>query len=72
MVKKVAEECYKVLKPDHCCAILIGDTRKHRHYIPVSVMVLKKFLETGFVLKKRHNKTPVENENNEGKVERKV
>jgi DNA modification methylase len=50
-MKKVAEESYRVLKPDHCCAILVGDTRKHKHYIPISAIILRKFLEVGFVLK---------------------
>ena len=27
------------------------DTRKHRHYVPISVRVLKEFLRAGFVLK---------------------
>jgi len=47
----VAEEAFRVLKPDKCCAILIGDTRKHLHYIPISVRVLEVFLDVGFVLK---------------------
>jgi DNA modification methylase len=47
----VASECFRILKPQKYCAILIGDTRKHRHYIPISVGVLGKFLDAGFVLK---------------------
>ncbi len=31
---QVARECYRVLKPGRHCAILIGDTRRHKHYIP--------------------------------------
>jgi DNA modification methylase len=48
---KVASECFRVLKPDKHCAILIGDTRKHRHYVPIHIGVLGRFLDTGFVLK---------------------
>ncbi len=48
---EIAKEFYRVLKPGKYCAILIGDTRKHRHYIPVNVRVLLKFLEAGFVIK---------------------
>jgi len=48
---RVASESFRILKPDHHCAILIGDTRKHRHYIPVSIGVLSKFLEAGFILR---------------------
>jgi DNA modification methylase len=47
----IASECFRILKPQKYCAILIGDTRKHRHYIPISVGVLGKFLDAGFVLK---------------------
>lgn len=50
-MEKAAEEAYRVLKPDHYCAILMGDTRKKKHYVPVSVGVLGKFLEAGFVLR---------------------
>lgn len=48
---RVAEESFRVLKPGKYCAILIGDTRKHLHYIPISIRVLQDFLETGFILK---------------------
>jgi DNA modification methylase len=47
----VAKEAYRVLKPGKHCAILIGDTRKHKHYVPISFRVMQKFLEAGFVLK---------------------
>jgi len=50
-MKKIAEESYRVLKPGRHCAILIGDTRRHRHYIPVAVRVMQAFLEAGFILK---------------------
>lgn len=48
---RFADECYRILKPNKHCAILIGDTRKHRHYIPLHLGVLNKFLDAGFVLK---------------------
>ena len=50
-VGKVAGECFRVLKPGKHCAILIGDTRKHRHYVPIHIGVLSRFLDAGFVLK---------------------
>jgi DNA modification methylase len=50
-MKKVAQESYRVLKPGKVCAILIGDTRKHKHYIPIAFRVMQAFLEAGFVLK---------------------
>lgn len=50
-MSKVAAESHRVLKPDHYCAVLIGDTRKGRHYIPISIGVLQAFLSAGFILK---------------------
>ncbi|MEM2032627.1 MAG: DNA methyltransferase [Candidatus Caldarchaeum sp.] len=47
---QIARESYRVLKPGRYCAILIGDTRKHKHYVPISTYVMLKFLQTGFVL----------------------
>jgi len=48
---QVAKESYRVLKPGKYCAILIGDTRKHRHYVPIAFRVMMEFLKTGFILK---------------------
>lgn len=48
---KVAQESYRVLRAGKYCAILIGDTRKHRHYVPISSIVMQLFLEAGFILK---------------------
>jgi DNA modification methylase len=50
-MRKVAEECYRVLKPGKHCAVLIGDTRKHKHYVPIATRVLQAFLDAGFVLR---------------------
>jgi DNA modification methylase len=50
-IEKIAAELFRVLKPDKYCAILIGDTRKGKHYVPLSMHVLRRFLKVGFVLK---------------------
>jgi len=50
-MRVVAEEAFRVLKLGKCCAILIGDTRKHLHYIPISIRVMEVFLDVGFILK---------------------
>lgn len=50
-MEKVAKEFFRVLKPGKYCAILVGDTRRHKHYIPVAFRTLKTFLESGFLLK---------------------
>lgn len=50
-ISKVAMEMYRVLKKDKYCAVLIGDTRKNKHIIPLGFKVMEKFIESGFVLK---------------------
>lgn len=48
---KVARESYRVLKPGKHCAILIGDTRKRKHFVPIATRVLEVFLKVGFILR---------------------
>ena len=50
-IKEIAEESYRVLKPSRYAAILIGDTRKRRHYVPIAFRVMQQFLKAGFILK---------------------
>lgn len=50
-MRVVAQESLRVLRPDKHCAILMGDTRKHLHYIPISARVLEVFLDAGFILR---------------------
>ena len=50
-LEKGVKELYRVLKEDKYCGILIGDTRKSRHYVPLSFYVMNLFLKNGFVLK---------------------
>ena len=50
-IGNAASECYRILKPNHYCAILVGDTRKFSHYVPLSIGILGRFLNTGFILK---------------------
>jgi DNA modification methylase len=50
-MRKVADESLRVLKPDKHCAILIGDTRKQLHYIPIAFRVMRIFLDAGFILR---------------------
>ena len=47
----VANELLRVLKENRFCAVLIGDTRKAQHYVPLSYYLLERFLKTGFALK---------------------
>jgi DNA modification methylase len=50
-MRKVADESLRVLKPGKHCAILIGDTRKQKHYIPIAFRVMQTFLDAGFILR---------------------
>ncbi len=50
-LEPAVQEFYRVLKPDHYCAILIGDTRRRRHYVPLAFNVMSLFLKNGFILK---------------------
>ncbi len=59
-MEKVARESYRVLKPGHQCAILIGDMRRHKHVIPLGFKLINIFLNAGFklkelVIKRQHN-----------------
>lgn len=59
-MKKVASESYRVLKKDKFCAVLIGDTRKNGHMIPLSFYVMEVFENAGFklkevIIKEQHN-----------------
>lgn len=50
-IKKVADESFRVLKPGKHCAILIGDTHRHKHYVPIAFRVMEVFLEANFILR---------------------
>ncbi|MBA7501949.1 hypothetical protein ES706_00525 [subsurface metagenome] len=50
-MRKVARESHRVLKPGKHCAILMGDTRRHKHFVPITPRVLQSFLDAGFILR---------------------
>jgi DNA modification methylase len=50
-MKEIAEESFRVLRPGRFCAVLVGDTRKHRHHVPIAFRVMQGFLDAGFVLR---------------------
>jgi len=57
---KVARESFRVLKPGRQCAILIGDTRRKKHVIPLGFKLINVYLDAGFklrelVIKRQHN-----------------
>lgn len=57
---KVADECYRVLKKDKYCAILMGDTRKKGMVQPLAFETMRIFELAGFktkeiIIKEQHN-----------------
>ena len=50
-MREIAKESFRVLKPGRFCAILIGDTRRRRHYVPIAFRVMQQFLDVGFILR---------------------
>lgn len=59
-ISKVAEECYRVLKKDKFCAILMGDTRQKGMVKPLAFETMRVFELAGFktkeiVIKEQHN-----------------
>jgi DNA modification methylase len=50
-MKEIAKESFRVLKPGRFCAILVGDTRRHRHHVPIAFRVMQAFLDAGFILR---------------------
>jgi hypothetical protein len=50
-IEKIACELFRVLKADRYCAILMGDTRRGKHWVPLAFGVMRRFLKAGFVLK---------------------
>ena len=59
-MKPVAAECYRALKKDKFCAILMGDTRQKGCMVPMSFEVMRIFQDAGFklkelIIKEQHN-----------------
>lgn len=48
---RAATEWYRTLKAGRYCAVLMGDTRRGRHFVPLAYRVMEVFLSAGFVLK---------------------
>lgn len=51
MMYQVAREAYRVLKPGKYMGILIGDTRIHKHYVPMTHYILQILLKAGFIFR---------------------
>ena len=51
MMWQVLGEAYRVLKPGRHMGMLVGDTRVHKHYVPITHYVLQLLLRRGFILR---------------------
>ena len=56
MTHSIAREAFRVLKPGKYMGILVGDTRIHKHYVPITHYVLQAILKAGFILKEEVTK----------------
>lgn len=59
-IEKVAGECFRVLKKDKFCAIVMGDTRKNGMVQSLGFEVMQRFINAGFklkeiIIKEQHN-----------------
>lgn len=59
-MEKVANECYRILKKDKFCSILMGDVRKNGKVFPLGFETMKIFENIGFelkevIIKEQHN-----------------
>lgn len=59
-MQKVSKECYRVLKPEKYCAILMGDVRQGGRTIPLGFKLMSLFEDVGFklkelIIKEQHN-----------------
>jgi len=50
-MKEIAKESFRVLRSGRFCCILVGDTRRRRHHVPIAFRVMQAFLDAGFVLR---------------------
>lgn len=50
-MKRFSEECFRILKKNKYCAVLIGDIRKNKNVIPLGFYIMNIFIKTGFTLK---------------------
>lgn len=46
-----SKECFRILKKEKHCSILIGDIRKNKNVIPLGFYIMNIFIQTGFTLK---------------------
>jgi DNA modification methylase len=59
-MRYVARECHRVLKPEHYCAVLMGDTRENGYIVPLGSDIRGIFETEGFrtkeiIIKQQNN-----------------
>jgi DNA modification methylase len=55
-----SKECFRILKKEKFCSILIGDIRKKGNFIPLGFQLMSIFINSGFklkeiIIKEQHN-----------------
>jgi DNA modification methylase len=50
-MKKIATECFRVLRPKKYCGVLIGDTKRKKYFTPIAYRIMQHFIDVGFKLK---------------------
>ena len=51
-----SKECFRILKKDKVCSILIGDIRKNKNVIPLGFYIMNIFIRNRFQIKRNNNK----------------
>lgn len=50
-LQSVSSECYRVLKENKYCCMMMGDIRKKGHIVPLGFQCMQTFIDEGFFLK---------------------
>lgn len=59
-IEVFSKECFRILKKEKFCSILIGDIRKKGNFIPLGFQLMNIFINSGFklkeiIIKEQHN-----------------
>lgn len=59
-MKLFSKECFRIIKKDKICSVLIGDIRKNNNVVPLGFYIMNFFIQAGFslkeiIIKEQHN-----------------
>jgi hypothetical protein len=49
-IRRVADESWRLIKPERCVVLGIGDNREHCFVLPIGFQTIREYLEAGFLL----------------------